>query len=251
MEKSKILKIIQLTDTHLLRDESLVLKVNTNLAFKKIMNKIQHDLCDTDAIFLTGDISQDESIESYQLIVEAFKKVNKPIFWIPGNHDSINTMQAAFCKQKNFFRTTKFSTSSWDFIFLNTKNYGTECGLLSDSELSLLNSELMEINSKFIALVMHHHPIEVNTPLIDNYILKNKDKFWDIVNQNNVNLIICGHVHGDYSLRKGTICIETSPASCFQFRKGSMELDIDNRIGYKLYYFSSNSYVTKTRLWKN
>jgi Icc protein len=252
MEKSKkTLKIIQLTDTHLMKDESCLFNINTNRAFKKVMSRMQPDLIDTDALFLTGDLSQDESLESYQMIVDSFENINKNIFWIPGNHDSINTMESVFCNQKKFFRKDILSTEFWKFIFLDTKHDGTDNGLLSDEQLSFLNSELKKAESRSIALVMHHHPIEVSTPLIDNYILKNKERFWDIVSQYNVALVICGHVHGDYSLNYGSSQIESSPASCFQFKKGALKLEIDNSIGYKIYYFLENTYDTETKLWKN
>jgi hypothetical protein len=52
---------------------------------------------------------------------------------------------------------------------------GKETGFLSEDDISLINSELHnKERKKSIALVMHHHPIEVGTPLIDNYILENR-----------------------------------------------------------------------------
>ncbi|MGC1183159.1 metallophosphoesterase [Legionella sp.] len=245
------LKIIQITDTHLFKNDSYLFNVDTNLAFKKVMCKIEDDLADTDAIFLTGDLSQDETVESYEIIANSLKNLNKNIFWIPGNHDSICNMQSVFCKEGNFFRERILSTPLWDFFFLNTKIDGKETGFLSNNELLLIHSELKKERKKPIALIMHHHPIEVKTPLIDNYILENKDKFFETIGQSNIDLIICGHVHNDYSLRHGTICIETSPATCFQFKKGSTDLAIENSIGYKVYYFSSNSYVAEAKIWQN
>lgn len=247
----KTIKIIQITDIHLFKDESYLLNVNTNLAFKKVMDHIYSDLTDADAIFLTGDLSQDESIESYEIIVSSLKYFNKKIFWIPGNHDSISNMNTVFCKKDNFFRETMLSTPLWDFLFLNTKDNGKETGYLSSNELLFIHSELKKERKKPIALIMHHHPIKVQTPLIDNYILENNDKFFEIIGQFNVDLIICGHVHNDYSLQHGNIRIESSPATCFQFKKGSVDLAIENSIGYKVYYFSSDSYVAEAKIWQN
>lgn len=247
----KTIKIIQLTDTHLFKNDSYLFNINTNLAFKKVMSAMQADLADADALFLTGDLSQDETIESYEIIADSLKDIDIKVFWIPGNHDSISNMHSVFCKKNNFFRETKLSTPLWDFFFLNTKNDGKESGFLSNSELLQLHSELKKERKKPAALIMHHHPIEVKTPLIDNYILENKNAFFEMIGSSGVDLIICGHVHNDYSLQHGTICIETSPATCFQFKKGSTDLAIENNIGYKVYYFSSNAYVAKTKIWQN
>ncbi|WP_028389168.1 metallophosphoesterase [Legionella fairfieldensis] len=245
------IKIIQLTDTHLFKKDQLLFNVNTNLAFKKVMSAIQNDLNDADAIFLTGDLSQDESTESYEIIANSLSDFHKKIFWIPGNHDSISTMDSVFGGMTNFFRVFTLATPLWDFIFLNTKCEGKESGALSIEERKLIQSELKKERTKPIALVMHHHPIEVKTPLIDNYIMENKDDFLKIINQYRINLIISGHVHNDYSIKYGNIQLETSPATCFQFKKGSTNLEIEYNVGYKVYYFSSTSYVAKSRLWNN
>lgn len=247
----EIVKIIQITDTHLFKKNSSIFDIDTNAAFKTIINNIQDDLRDADAIFLTGDLSQDESLESYEMVIHAFENFEKKLFWIPGNHDSVINMHKVFDNKKNFIRGKRVLTDVWDFIFLNTKQEGKESGFLSDNELQFLRFELNKETSKPIALVMHHHPIEVKTPLIDNFILENRDQLLEVIDKNTIHLMICGHVHHDYSLHYGNIPLETSPATCFQFQKGSRELRIENSIGYKIYYFSSTNYVTKTKFFKN
>jgi Icc protein len=43
--------------------------------------------------------------------------------------------------------------------------------------------------------------------------------------------------------------METDPATCFQFKKETTSLEIETRIGYKIYYFSSKNYVVKSKIW--
>src|SRR5690242_8123145 len=142
------IKIIQITDMHLFKNDTYLFNVNTNGAFKKIMSKIQHELIDTDAIFLTGDLSQDESTESYETIADSLKDFPGTIYWIPGNHDSIHKMQAVFCKKDNFSKGLTLYTALWDFIFLNSKKEGVDTGFLSHNEILLLRSELTEDRKK-------------------------------------------------------------------------------------------------------
>lgn len=246
------MKIIQITDTHLFKDDSNKLfNVKTNNSFKKTISLLkENELTDTDAIFLTGDLSQDESTESYELLLNEFKDTNVNIYWIPGNHDDINAMEHVFSKQKLFIPGKKLITTKWDFVFINTNGINSDKGRLSDNELKHLALELENSKNKNTAVIMHHHPIEVSTPIVDEYILKNKDDFWKIISNHRVNIIICGHVHGDYSLKYKNTCIEASPATCFQWTKSSTELHLENKIGYKIYYFKSNgTYETETKLW--
>lgn len=237
---------------HLFEDNSKIFGVDSNLSFKKVVNHLKkNDLHDADAIFLTGDISQDESKGSYQLLVDELKDLGLSIYWIPGNHDSLINMESELSKNELFIRTSKLATSSWDYIFLNTHESGTDKGHLSEFELNLLETELKSSKDKSIAIVMHHHPVEVGTPLIDEYQLKNKDEFWNILSRYSVNLIICGHVHGCYTLNNGNTKIETSPATCLQWKKGTTDLIIEHQIGYKIYNFTSNHYVAETKIWNN
>lgn len=245
------MKIIQFSDTHLMKNDIPVLNINTNLAFKHVINHAYKDLADADVIFLTGDLSQDETIDSYELVARELRHFNGKIFWIPGNHDSIPNMNKVFDKEKNFFRARTFYTPFWDFIFLNTKLDGKDSGFFSEEDLSFLKNQISLNRKNPIALVMHHHPIKTKTPLIDNYIIENKEEIFEIIENSKVRLIMCGHVHNDYLIYYGDIAIETSPATCFQFKKGVTKFEIEHRIGYKIYNFSSTDYVAKAKIWQN
>jgi 3',5'-cyclic-AMP phosphodiesterase len=250
--KDGAVKVIQISDTHLFADDELdIFGVKSNLKFKEVIDKIiDEDSYDADMIFFTGDISQDETTESYQKAVNILSKLNIPVYWIPGNHDNIMHMERVFQHTKNFNRAKHLSLSAWHFIFLNTKLEGAAEGYLSQQELAMLNDELVASPAgKKIAIVMHHHPAPVGTPLIDNYMLKNAKAFWDIVTKIKVELIICGHVHGDYTFKHSNIMIESSPATCLQWERGTKDLKIDKRVGYKVYHFGRDGYRATAKVW--
>ena len=244
-------KIIQITDTHLFQDNQIMHGANCNLTFANVIEHIKkNEMADANAIFLTGDLSQDESEKSYQILAEALSNIDIPIFWIPGNHDSIETMKHVF-DDASFIQAKMFRAENWEFIFLNTKKDDTHEGYLSDSELSYFKNELAKIDKKkSVAVIMHHHPIEVGTPMMDSYILINKKEFWDAAAKR-VKLVICGHVHNDYSFQYGTTNIEAAPATCMQWTKGATGLDKENLIGYKTYLFEDGNYSAKAILWEN
>jgi 3',5'-cyclic-AMP phosphodiesterase len=250
--KNGIMKIIQISDTHLFaHDESEIFGIKSNIKFGEIVEKIlAEDISDTNLIFLTGDISQDETKQSYQKALCELIKLNTPIYWIPGNHDNLHQLESVFKNAKNFIRTQHLSFLNWSIIFLNTKINGAHEGYLSTSELQLLKNEILgSSQAKKIVIVMHHHPAQVGTPLIDHYILRNRDEFWEIVTGTEVELIICGHVHGNYTLKHNNIMIESAPATCLQWQQGTEDLKFDLRIGYKIYYFSQHHYNTICKMW--
>lgn len=246
------MKVIQISDMHLFADdEADIFGVKTNMKFKEVIERIfAEDMHDADMIFITGDMSQDETRESYHKIVQLLLGCHLPIYWIPGNHDDLIKAEAVFLGVSNFHNQTKLSLPHWHFIFLNTTIAGRDDGELSVSELDMLEKEILASPAnKQIAIIMHHHPTPVNTPLVDNYILKNTEDFWGIVNETGVELVICGHVHGDYQIKHNNVMIETSPATCLQWEKGATDLKKDLRIGYKLYHFEQGSYKAITKMW--
>lgn len=246
------MKVIQITDTHLFADDELQMYgAKCNLNFNEVIKKIiSEDLHNADMIFLTGDLSQDETKASYQKIADTISPLNIPVYWIPGNHDNNECLESVFLKTPHFNREISLELSDWYFIFLNTKIAGRDDGQLSQSELITLKNEIHKAPShKNIAIVMHHHPAPVGTPLIDKYILKNNLDFWEIVTASSVVMIMCGHVHGDYQFKHNNIMIESAPATCLQWLKGTTDLISDNRIGYKVYYFDRDGYRSIAKLW--
>ncbi|MBA2711277.1 MAG: metallophosphoesterase [Tatlockia sp.] len=252
IDKKDYLKIIQLTDTHLFSNDSLLFGVNCNRTFDIVTNNLfKNELHDTDLILLTGDLSQDESFGSYQHLINTFKPYQVPVFWIPGNHDNLNLMNIAFSVSPLFFRRDQLELKHWIFIFLNTQLEGSINGFINQHDLILIKNGIKKaaLLNKKIALIMHHHPVSLGTPLIDKYFINNQEELWKIIGNTKVELAICGHVHGDYTLHHNNVKVESAPATCFQFKKGSTTLEIENLVGYKTHYFELGNHRSKSVIW--
>ena len=247
------LKIIQITDSHLFSSNTeLMMGHNNNINFFDVIHKIKRDhLANTDLIFLTGDLSQDQSLSSYEHLTSELKDTNIPIYWIPGNHDNKANMLKVFSKHPLFKDTQYLELKHWIFIFLDTKKEGSESGFLDRNAIAVLEYEIDKniTKNKNIAIVMHHHPAPFGTPLIDDYLLENSDEFWNTIKKSSVKMILCGHVHGDYSLMINNVLIESAPATCFQFKKGASSIELENHIGYKIHRFYYNNTQSKSEIW--
>jgi 3',5'-cyclic-AMP phosphodiesterase len=249
------LTIIQVTDTHLFykNDESMF-GVCTSDNFYKVIEEIKRDTAvKPDLFLLTGDLSQDESEVSYGKIVTSFEFFNIPVYWIPGNHDNVEVMSKVFSQSSIFHRVSELQLKFFNIFFIDTKLHGKDEGYLSEEELNFLHDHLKKTiaDNKPTIIVMHHHPIKTETPLIDAFILKNAEDFWGVINKfSQVKLIICGHVHGDYRLKMGEVIVESAPATCLQWKKGTTNLNIENKIGYKIYTLENGYYQAKAKLWE-
>lgn len=247
------MKIIQISDTHLFSDP--LGKLHGYCSHQLLSDTVTH-LISTyhpanrpDFYLLTGDISQDESIESYKLALTQLERLDAPIYWIHGNHDDKNRIKSTFNLSKNLIQLKKLVTPAWDFIAIDTCQAGTDTGHIGKEEMRLFLSAVdkSKQSHKNIAVVMHHHAYPVGTPLIDECILRNSDDFIHAVKSiDEIKLIICGHVHGDYRIPIGDKFIETCPASCFQWKKGTQGIDTENKRGFKFFEFDTNTYKSRT-----
>jgi len=237
-------KILQLTDTHLFdSDEYSMYGVKTNKNFADTLKFIKGKDFNFNAIFLTGDISQDKTPKSYIMIAEMLSFFNKTIYWIPGNHDDFTIMAEVFSKYELFKQGRSFFIGkiNWHFIFCDSTFPNKDSGFLRDNAIEELSRSLSNANaSSCVSMIMHHHPIKVGVSLIDKYILENADIFWEQITQSKkqVKIVICGHVHGDYDLENNGIRVISCPATSLQFRKGTSKSDVDNVPGFKLWKFS-------------
>ena len=248
-------KIIQITDTHLFdSNNKLWGDVYPNKTFIQLINEIKNfSLENVIAFFLTGDISEDKSEKSYEIIGEILNKFNKPILWIPGNHDESTISKDTLKNYDNFHSKIKYSHENWDFIFINTKVEGKEFGNVCKADLILIEDEIKKSiqANKFICISMHHHPVEVGTPFMDKVMLQNSTEFLAILKKYNdkIKLVLFGHVHNDYLITQNEIAFEAAYASSIQLTQGCKTLKLDFKSGFKSIEFfndgahTSNSYL--------
>lgn len=230
-------KVLQITDSHLLATETLLRGVNTRRILTSCLDKIDDAI---DAIFLTGDVSEDGSPASYHYAAKALSTVNCHVYWIPGNHDTLHVMRDVFAQYPLFSWPSFLVLNHWRFIFLNSTIDGTNDGLLADDQLIILQEQLQQATQlkQQLVLVMHHHPLKVGQQGVDGCMLRNSDAVLALLAQHAcAKLVICGHVHGDYTLPYQHLTLETGPSACFQWRPGDV---LDSQYGYKVYDFSDD-----------
>lgn len=245
--KTDSINIIQITDTHVFATDAGRLEgYATNQFFNQAIEKITSQNKQTDFIFLTGDISQDRSVESYEYAAARLNQLNVPVYWIVGNHDAASaTVQSVFSRYQNMHALQHLATPYWDFVALNTRREGTDNGYVEPDEMERFVARLNMVNKsqKQVAVIMHHHPVPVGTPLVDDCMLQDSEDLLKIVKgRSEIKLIICGHVHGDYQIDVSGKKLETCPATSFQWKKRASTNETENERAIKYFSFEQNSY---------
>src|SRR5690554_5532482 len=124
---------------------------------------------------------------------------------------------------------------NWLVVLLDSAVPGQVYGYLADTELQYLQDVLVNNPDKHLMVMLHHQPVPVGSAWIDQYILRNAEAFFEIIDQYvQVKAVVWGHVHQDFiGERKGVQLIAT-PSTCVQFKPSCDEFTVDTQMpGYR------------------
>ena len=244
------MEIVQITDLHITRDIGNI-KNNCKqyLTMSNTLKHIKEHYPQVKDIVITGDLSNDYSQESYVVIKDLLKIYAFDIFILPGNHDSLDCIQAICDNQ--------ISTKSIDLRPFNilTYNFDTHVpgkinGHLKRTQIDELKNKLNSNASIDKIIIFTHHPVaKINSKWIDKHICENSDELLELMlsHDNKEFKIFSGHVHQEFDYKKNNIEFFTTPSTCYQFKKQSEDFALEDNLsyGYRVIELHDNNIKTK------
>ena len=214
-----MLNFVHLTDCHLLKEKTGALhNINTFENLSLIIEDIKQNDFSYDFLLVTGDISQDSSKESYDLFNSLIKKLNKPVYCLPGNHDDPFLLKKA-CKASPNQAISVNLIKSHLLILLNSHKDSAESGELSQNQFEQLKNILANNQQRPVIIAVHHHPIKIQSTWMDNINLQNGDKLLALLeNFPMVKMVLFGHVHQEIEMDVEQIKFFGSPSTGYQYR---------------------------------
>ncbi|MFN0116981.1 MAG: 3',5'-cyclic-AMP phosphodiesterase [Elusimicrobiota bacterium] len=225
---SNIVRLIQLTDTHFFSDPSKKLcGVNTTDSLDAVISHAESQTFTPDFYLATGDLSQDETPESYSRLKNVFSSLGKQVYCLPGNHDEAKMMKNHL--ESDVIRLDKtIDLECWKIILLSSVIPKSNAGNLSNAELGLLKKELEKETQKNILITFHHNPIPMSSQWLDTMMVNNGDQFFQlIVPYENVKAVLWGHVHQQYDGEKNELKLMSTPSTCVQFLPRGKNFSVD------------------------
>lgn len=229
------LKLIQITDTHLFADtKGQLCGIPTEASLQAVLAHIKNSSFKPDLIALTGDISQDESEESYRRLQVSLQSLNAPICCLPGNHDDASLINSILTKG-DIRSDRQVQKGGWQLLFLNTQIRPKTSGHLSDQELQFLEKQLTQHPEIPTVVFLHHPPLPTGSVWMDAMMLDNAQQFMNILDRfEKVKAVINGHIHQEFSAKRGRVKYFGTPSTCVQFLPGSVHFAIDSaQPGYR------------------
>lgn len=225
---SECCKLIQLSDLHLqalaqqrYRDRDVEQQL---LA---VLGHIEQQHPDLDGLLLSGDLVHQGHSAAYRRLARYLERFDKPWYWIPGNHDSFQTMQRIRPAQPLNLRC-----NGWSMVLLDSTSAadGQGSGSLAESELRRLEEQLQICQKLKAALlvVLHHNPMSVQSDWQDRIMLANADRLWALLGRYKVQVtILFGHVHQQWDLTQANVRVLGCPSTAVQFVMAQEQLLVE------------------------
>lgn len=251
------MRIIQLTDCHLLADADARLKgVPTRASLAAVLDLVRREFVDFDYLVITGDLAHDERRETYAALADMLGDWLPRCRLIPGNHDNRAAMREVFPEiippaapvppsspAGEPPITFSLAAGAWRLIGLDSHIPGRLPGRLEPPQLDWLEGELRAADAPTL-LFVHHPPVAVGSPWLDRIGLESPERFNQIVaSSSQVRAIFTGHVHQEFQGRLHQALVVSAPSTAVQFRPGTAELECDFLpLGFRLIELEGESF---------
>jgi len=184
--------IVQITDLHLSKDKGNELyNINTYNSAKTIIEYIAKHKKSIDYLIITGDISEDSTMQSYSHLLDLLKPIKSNIYLMPGNHDSYEQIKLC-CSLSTVKSDIFFSNDKWVVFMFNTKKEHSPNGFLKQDEIELFKKLLSDYPNKNFMIFLHHHPVLIGSESMDTMIIENAQLLIDLIkSHNNIKGVSC------------------------------------------------------------
>lgn len=222
------MKIIILSDLHITENGVKIWDTDTLAHFLSAKSLIAKEP-NVDAVIICGDIADAGSSWVYNYVSSELNSLRMPVYYVPGNHDSIVKMKEVFHQNALL---SSFEINDWKFILLNSvmsdphnPNKNMARGFLNEHDLRTLKEELE--TEKKVCIVLHHPPIEQDGWL-NRKLLDNKEELDSIIaNDEKIRLVLYGHTHFHSTKKLGHITYICAPSVGFAFNNDLPKFQID------------------------
>lgn len=204
-----------------------------------------------DYLIITGDIAQDEQIETYRLLRDLIEDWVPRCRIVPGNHDSRAGIRSIFpeiaTSENSKYLNFSIHQSGWNLIGMDSRVPGKVHGLIESDQAEWLQERLTENSSAPSLLFVHHHPVPVGTPWMDSIGLENSPAFSKVTSQaHSIKAIFTGHTHQDYRVLWDQLPVFGTPSTSRQFRPGTDEATFDHLPpGFRIINVEQNEFQTE------
>lgn len=228
------LTIAHLSDCHLFANTAQCGHgaINPYVSLQSVLANIA--LLQTDLVIASGDISGDESVQSYQHFQQLWRQsgIKAPLMVLPGNHDN-EQLLADVSSNQHHWPTSLSLGPHWQVHGLNSKATGTQ-GSVSEQQLNILARQLKTQPDVYHLIAVHHHPIACGG-WMDAHSWNDRQHFVDLVAcHGQVKGVVYGHIHHASEHQQQHCRFLSVPSTCWQWANQLEFACSDELPGYRV-----------------
>jgi 3',5'-cyclic-AMP phosphodiesterase len=210
--------LVQLSDLHLRADP------DGEPAAEALAAAVEHVLAlprRPDAVLLSGDLADDGSSAAYERVRELVAPLPTPVVAMVGNHDDRARLCAAFdlpCAGEPLVQFTR-RLGPLRLVCGDTIEPGTDAGRYGPERLAWLRKELEADRSAPTIVALHHPPVDIGLPGLDELGLPpaDRDALAALLAEHpQVQRVATGHVHRCVAAEIGGRSLLTCPSTYLQ-----------------------------------
>ncbi|MEO1532062.1 MAG: phosphodiesterase [Pseudomonadota bacterium] len=193
-----MLKLIQITDCHLVPEGELLFESDPAKGLAAAIDSVIADHADADLVVFSGDLAHDGLPEAYAVLRRELARLPMPWQVLPGNHDKREEMLAGIPRltaDENGFLQTVREIGGLRLAFLDTVDPAVHSGAYCEGRRAWLAQALDASAGLPTYLFMHHPPMAIAMPRLDQYGLSEPDAFASVLEGHDIRHIFFGHVH--------------------------------------------------------
>jgi len=194
------MKIVQLSDLHLTLPGAELFGSAPLARLELAIDRILENHADADFCLLTGDLADAGGDAAYASLAEALRRLPMPAHLLPGNHDSRAALRRHFLQLANNdggFIQAALATPGGYFLLLDTVEPGAPWGSYCIQRREWLAQQLAAAGDRPLYVAMHHPPLALGIPSMDQFALRDAEAFWSIIapHRTRIRHLFFGHLH--------------------------------------------------------
>jgi 3',5'-cyclic AMP phosphodiesterase CpdA len=194
------MKIVQLSDLHLTLPGAELFGSAPLARLELAIDRILENHADADFCLLTGDLADAGGDAAYASLAEALRRLPMPAHLLPGNHDSRAALRRHFPQLANNdggFMQAALATPGGYFLLLDTVEPGTPWGSYCIQRREWLAQQLAAAGGLPLYVAMHHPPLALGIPSMDQFALRDAEAFWSVIapHRTRIRHLFFGHLH--------------------------------------------------------
>lgn len=251
--RSRSLRLVQFTDTHLLPEPDGTLRgARTLPRLKACLAHARRHYFPVDAIAVTGDLVHDDPA-GYDALGRVFGDLGVPVLLVPGNHDVPGELRRKLGHAPFQVGGEFRSGPGWQVILLESWYAESRDGegRLGAAQLDALRRALAEATEPHAFVFVHHPPLSMDAPALDALGLVDAPAFLAaVVGHPRVRGVCWGHAHQSLDVYHDAIRWMCTPATSMQFRPRRPRFEADDRPpGYRVLDLRDDGSIATEVVW--